>query len=47
MRRVDGSRTLGVIIDDLAKAFAAPRATIAADVEEMLRELAGRGAIEL
>lgn len=47
LRRVDGSWTLRAIIDDLAKAFAAPRAAIAADVQEMLADLAVKGALTL
>ncbi|MEO7026381.1 MAG: pyrroloquinoline quinone biosynthesis peptide chaperone PqqD [Caulobacteraceae bacterium] len=47
LRRVDGERTLGAIIDDLADAFSAARPTIAADVAAMLRDLAGKGVVSL
>jgi len=45
LRRVDGARTLGAIIDDLAAAYAAPRETIAADVLAMVADLAARGVL--
>ena len=47
MRRVDGVHSLETIVEELARSFAAPRATIAADVGEMLRDLALKGAIDL
>jgi pyrroloquinoline quinone biosynthesis protein D len=45
LRRVDGRRTTGEIVDDLAAAFAAPRETIARDVAAMLADLAAKGAL--
>lgn len=47
LKLVDGTRTVAAIVDDLATRFAAPRETIAADVREMLTDLADRGAIKL
>ena len=47
LKRVDGARTLGEIIDDLAGVFQAPRDLIANDVEAMLRDLAAKGAVSL
>ncbi|MDA8248166.1 MAG: pyrroloquinoline quinone biosynthesis peptide chaperone PqqD [Rhodospirillales bacterium] len=46
LKLVDGARTLGAIIDDLAARFAAPRDLIAADVAALLRDLGEKGAIE-
>ncbi len=43
LRRCDGTRTLDMIIDELAIAFTADREVIARDVTDMLRELAGKG----
>ncbi|MDR3529518.1 MAG: pyrroloquinoline quinone biosynthesis peptide chaperone PqqD [Rhodopila sp.] len=40
LRRCDGTRTLGEIIDELAAVFTADRAVIAQDVTDMLTELA-------
>jgi pyrroloquinoline quinone biosynthesis protein D len=42
---VDGARTLGAIIDDLAARFDAPRDVIAGDVVAMLRDLADKGVL--
>lgn len=39
LQLVDGTRTLGAIIDQLAQKFAAPRAVIAHDVLAMVAEL--------
>ncbi len=47
LKLIDGARSTGAIIDDLAARFAAPRATIAADVTGMLRDLAEKGAVAL
>ncbi len=47
LKLVDGERTLGAIVDDLAARFNAPRELIARDVAAMLRDLADRGAIRL
>lgn len=45
LKLVDGTRTLGTIIDELAARFGAPRETIAADVTTLLRDLAEKGAV--
>jgi len=45
LKLVDGARSADVIIDDLARRFEAPRATIAADVLEMLQDLVERGVL--
>jgi coenzyme PQQ biosynthesis protein PqqD len=42
LRRCDGSRTLGQIIDELAALYTADRAEIEGDVKDMLAELAGK-----
>ncbi len=47
LKRVDGVRTLGAIIDDLAGAYQAPRALIAADVIAMLDDLNAKGVVRL
>jgi pyrroloquinoline quinone biosynthesis protein D len=43
IKRCDGSRTLGAVIDDLAKTFEADRATIATDVKNILAFLSNGG----
>jgi pyrroloquinoline quinone biosynthesis protein D len=45
LKRVDGKRTTGEIVDDLALAFDAPREMIAGDVDTMLRDLADKGVL--
>ena len=47
LKLIDGVRSTGAIIDDLAARFTAPRATIAADVTGLLRDLAEKGAVAL
>ena len=47
LKRVDGKATTAHIIDDLAKAFNAPREVIAVDVAAMLRDLSDKGALSL
>ncbi len=47
VKLIDGARSLGAIIDDLATRFQAPRELISGDVTTMLRELADKGAIRL
>ena len=42
LQRCDGERTLGAVIDELAAVFTADRAVIAADVRELLAELASK-----
>lgn len=46
LKLVDGARSLGVIIDELATRFDAPRALIAGDVATMLRDLADKGVVK-
>ena len=45
LRLVDGAATVGVIADALAAKFSAARAEVAADVVEMLQDLADKGMI--
>jgi pyrroloquinoline quinone biosynthesis protein D len=45
LKLVDGARSLGSIIDDLAARYAAPRDLIAGDVETMLHDLADKGVV--
>ena len=47
LQLVDGVRSTGAMIDDLASRFAAPRELIATDVIATLDDLATRGAISL
>ena len=47
LKRCDGEVTFAAIIDDLAKAFAAPRERIEADCAAMLRSLADKKLLEL
>jgi pyrroloquinoline quinone biosynthesis protein D len=47
LKLVDGVRSLGAIIDDLAGRFQAPRDLVARDVAAMLDGLADKGAISL
>ena len=47
LKLIDGARSLGTIIDDLARRFGAPRDLIARDVATMLGDLADKGAIRL
>jgi pyrroloquinoline quinone biosynthesis protein D len=42
LRRCDGRRTLGEIVDELAAVFAADRELIAGDVAEMMAELVAK-----
>lgn len=43
---VDGRRSIGMIVDELAARFDADRAIIEADVLEMLTELVGKRIVE-
>lgn len=43
---VDGTRSIGVIVDELAVRFDADRGMIEADVIEMLSELVGKRVVE-
>jgi pyrroloquinoline quinone biosynthesis protein D len=45
VRLVDGARSVGAMVDDLAARFAAPRAEIAADVQDLLGQLAEQGLV--
>ncbi len=45
LKLIDGARTAAHIVDDLAARFDAPRATIEADVLEMLQDLVERGVL--
>jgi pyrroloquinoline quinone biosynthesis protein D len=42
LRRCDGTRTLGQIVDELATLYTADRAEIEGDVKEMLAELVSK-----
>jgi pyrroloquinoline quinone biosynthesis protein D len=43
LKRCDGQHSVDAIINDLATVFAADRSVIAADVTDMLKDLAGKG----
>ena len=45
LQLIDGVRTLGAIIDDLAARFEAPRKLIAGDVTTMLSDLVDKGVL--
>jgi pyrroloquinoline quinone biosynthesis protein D len=47
LKLVDGTRSIDVIVDDLAARFDAPREEIASDVIATLENLADRGAVQL
>ena len=47
VKRCNGEATLAAIVDDLAKAYAAPRDRILADVTTLLRGLAEKRLLEL
>jgi pyrroloquinoline quinone biosynthesis protein D len=47
LRQVDGVRSIGAIVDDLAVRFDAPRDVIATDVIAALQDLSTRGALQL
>ena len=47
LKRCTGESTLDVIVDDLAKTFAAPRERIHADVVKLLGSLADKKLLEL
>jgi pyrroloquinoline quinone biosynthesis protein D len=47
VKRCSGEATFAEIVDDLAKAFAAPRERIAADAGALLRSLADKKLLEL
>jgi pyrroloquinoline quinone biosynthesis protein D len=45
LKLIDGTRSLGGIVDHLAERFNAPHEVIAADVSAMLRDLADKGVL--
>jgi pyrroloquinoline quinone biosynthesis protein D len=45
LKLVDGARSLGLIIDELAARYEASHALIAGDVETMLRDLTDKGVV--
>jgi len=45
LKLVDGVRSLGAIVDNLAARYEAPRELIAGDVETMLRDLGDKGVV--
>ena len=45
LKLLDGARSLDAVVDELAIRFAAPRAEVAADVAELLADLAARGIV--
>ena len=45
LKLVDGARSVGLIADDLAARYAAPRGLIADDVVATLSDLAAKGAV--
>lgn len=47
LKRCTASATIGSIVDDLAKAYAAPRERILSDVSALLRNLAEKQLVEL
>jgi pyrroloquinoline quinone biosynthesis protein D len=47
VKRCTGEATFGEIVDDLVKAYAAPRERIAVDVAALLRSLADKKLLEL
>lgn len=47
LKRCDGEAAFSAIVDDLAKAFAAPRERIEADCAAMMRSLADKKLLEL
>jgi pyrroloquinoline quinone biosynthesis protein D len=47
LKRCDGAATIGVIADDLAKAYNAPRERVLADVKTLLGGLADKQLLDL
>ena len=45
LKLIDGTRSVDVVIDDLARRFEAPRDVIAGDVIGMLQDLADKGVL--
>ena len=47
LKRCDGKATVAAIVDELAEAFGAERAEVAADVHTFLQDLADKGMLTL
>ena len=47
LRRVDGERSLGAIVDDLAATFNAPRGEILGDVQAFLKDFNAKRVLDL
>ena len=47
LKRCTGDATFGAIVDDLVKAYSAPRERVAADASTLLRTLADKKLLEL
>ncbi|HUB62876.1 MAG TPA: pyrroloquinoline quinone biosynthesis peptide chaperone PqqD [Methylocella sp.] len=47
LKRCDGTATIGAIVDDLAKQFAADRTRVETDVRALLGELAAKRMVDL
>lgn len=47
LKRCDGARTLGAIVDDLASTFGAERALVARDTVALLAELRAKRLVDL
>jgi pyrroloquinoline quinone biosynthesis protein D len=47
LKLIDGTRSLGAIVDELAARFNVAREVVATDVVAMLRDLADKGAVTL
>jgi len=47
IKRCTGEATFGAIVDDLVKAYSAPRERVAADASALLRTLADKKLLEL
>jgi len=47
LKKVDGARSIDLIVDELAEAYSADRTVIAADVDAFLADLIEKGVIEL
>jgi pyrroloquinoline quinone biosynthesis protein D len=47
VKRCTGEATVGAIVDDLARAYSAPRERVLADVSALLRRLADSRLLEL
>jgi pyrroloquinoline quinone biosynthesis protein D len=45
--RCDGEKTMSAIVDELCRAYEAPREAVAADVMKLLRDFADKGVVTL